>query len=134
MATKDLTYYMGLLYTYTLIPDLEDGGFVIKVNELPGCMSQGDTSEEAMTRIREAMEVWIESRIEGGRPVPEPGKDEGDEAYSGKFNVRLPRQLHKALATTAEREGVSLNLLVATMLAGAVGVSNSRKGKKTARG
>lgn len=131
MVSKDLAYYMALLYTYTLIPDLEDGGFVIKVNELPGCMSQGDTSEEAMTRIREAMEVWIESRLEGGRPVPEPGVDE---AYSGKFNVRLPRQLHKALATTAEREGVSLNLLVATMLAGAVVASNDPKGKKAVRG
>jgi antitoxin HicB len=65
---------MAQPYTFTLIPDPDEPGYAIKVNELPGCISQGATAEEAMMRIREAMEVWIESRLEEGRPVPEPGE------------------------------------------------------------
>ena len=118
MTTKsDVAYYMALPYSYTLIPDPDEGGFAIKVNELPGCISQGDTADEAMTRIREAMECWIESAIQHGDPIPEPG----GEGFSGKFLTRVPKRVHKALSEAAEREGVSLNLFVATALAAAVG-------------
>lgn len=123
---KDLAYFMGLPYTYTLIPDLEDGGYVIRVNELQGCISQGDTAEEATTRVRDAMECWIESAIEAGRPVPEPGAADELSAYSGRFNVRVPRHVHRDLAQAAEKEGVSLNLYVATALAEAVSRSEVR--------
>lgn len=119
-TAKDLAYYMGLRYTFSLMPDPEAGGFAIKVNELPGCLSQGDTAEEALVRIREAMAGWIEVALEQGIPVPEPG-EEPDDAYSGRFNVRVPKGLHRALAESAAREGVSLNLYIATALASAVG-------------
>lgn len=115
-AKKDLAYYMSLPYTYTLIPDPGEGGFVIKVNELPGCVSQGDTGEEATRRIREAMECWIEGQLEDGYAIPEPSDE-----FSGKFNVRVPKSVHKALSHAASRDGVSLNLFVATALAKAVG-------------
>jgi antitoxin HicB len=115
---KDLAYYMAQPYTFTLIPDSDEPGYAIKVNELPGCISQGTTSGEALTRIREAMEVWIESAIEDGQEVPEPGDTH---AYSGKFLVRLPKSIHRAIALAAEREGVSLNLFAASALARAAG-------------
>lgn len=116
IAEKDLAYYLGLPYTFTLIPDKEEGGFVIKVNELPGCVSQGDSAEEAATRIKEAMEAWIEAALRHADPIPEPTDD-----FSGKFNVRVPKSVHKAVSEAAAREGVSLNLFVATTLAKAVG-------------
>lgn len=119
-AKKDLAYYMALPYTYTLVPDPNEGGFAVKVNELPGCISQGDTADEAMTRIREAQELWIEGALGDGIPVPEPGVDE---QYSGKFLARVPKSVHAALARQAEQEDVSLNLLVASILARAVGAS-----------
>lgn len=127
--TKDLAYYMGLPYTYILLPDHEAGGYVIEVKGLPGCISQGDTADEATTRIREAMEVWIESHLEDGRPIPEPNQDEAADAYSGKFVVRVPKSLHRALAEAAEREGVSLNLLATTALAKEVGQTAPARAK-----
>ncbi len=48
-----------------------DGGFVVTVPVLPGCISQGDTREEAMTNIREALEVYVEDCKAAGDPIPQ---------------------------------------------------------------
>ncbi len=58
--------------SYAIIVDREaDGGFVVSVPALPGCVSQGDTREEALHNIREAMELYIEDCRASGDPVPE---------------------------------------------------------------
>ena len=49
----------------------EDGYYVAEVPSLPGCISQGKTREEALINIKEAMELYIESLINDGEPVPE---------------------------------------------------------------
>ena len=52
---------------YTVILEQEpDGGCVAVVPSLPGCVSQGDTREEAMANIREAIDLYIEDCIEAG--------------------------------------------------------------------
>lgn len=53
-----------------LIPD-ETGGFVVEVPSLPGCYSQGETIEEALANIREAIELHIEVLRDNGEDVPE---------------------------------------------------------------
>lgn len=113
---KTIEYYMSLPYTRELIKEPE-GGWFIRIKELPGCMSQGDTVEDAMTMIEDAMLGWLDVSLEDGDEIPEPKLDED---YSGKFVVRLPRSLHRQLAETAEREGVSLNQFVNVALARAV--------------
>ena len=56
---------------YTVILEQEpDGGYVVHAPVLPGCVSQGDTRDEALANIREAMELYIEDCIEAGDPVP----------------------------------------------------------------
>ncbi len=56
---------------YTVILEQEpDGGYVVHTPALPGCVSQGDTREQALANIREAMELYIEDCIEAGDPVP----------------------------------------------------------------
>ena len=62
---------------YTVILEQEpDGGYVASVPVLPGCVSQGDTREEAVANIREAMELYIEDCLDAGDPVPtETGKE-----------------------------------------------------------
>jgi antitoxin HicB len=117
---KNIEYYMNLPYTRELIKEPE-GGWFIRIKELPGCMSQGDTVEEAMNMIEDAMLGWLDVSLEDGDSIPEPAPDE---EYSGKFVVRLPRSLHRQLAETAEREGVSLNQFVNVSLARAVERTN----------
>jgi predicted RNase H-like HicB family nuclease len=58
--------------SYTVILEREaDGGFVVSVPALPGCVSQGDSRQEALLNIREAIELYIEDCREAGDPIPE---------------------------------------------------------------
>ncbi|MBI3278321.1 MAG: type II toxin-antitoxin system HicB family antitoxin [Acidobacteria bacterium] len=50
----------------------EDGSFVVEVPELPGCMADGASYEEAVENARQAINEWIETAHAIGRPVPEP--------------------------------------------------------------
>ena len=50
----------------------EDEAFVAEVPELPGCMAHGDTQEEALANIKEAMRLWLDTAREFGDPIPEP--------------------------------------------------------------
>jgi predicted RNase H-like HicB family nuclease len=62
---------------YTVILEREsDGGYVVSVPALPGCVSQGDSRAEALSNIREAIELYIEDCRAAGDPVPtEAGKE-----------------------------------------------------------
>lgn len=114
---KTLEYYLALPYTIELVPD-PDGGWFVAVKELPGCMSQGDTKEEALDMIQDAMTGWLQVALEDGIEIPEPRTlDE----YSGRFVVRVPRSLHRELVNRAEQEGASLNQYVNVLLAHAIG-------------
>ena len=49
----------------------EDGnGYFADCPSLPGCHSQGDTWEETLTNIKEAIELWLEDALEHGDPIP----------------------------------------------------------------
>ena len=58
-------------YTILLHPDVEQGGYWVTVPALPGCVSQGDTLEEAIANAREAIRLHIAGMIEDGESVPE---------------------------------------------------------------
>jgi len=62
---------------YTVVLQREnDGGYVATVPALPGCVSQGDTREEALKNIEEAMELYLEDVKAGGEPIPtEDGRE-----------------------------------------------------------
>jgi len=57
-------------YKIVLEPDPEDGGFAVHCPALAGCYAQGDTREEAIANIREAIEVYLESLKKDNLPVP----------------------------------------------------------------
>ena len=121
MNTKDknLAYYLGLPYTIEVFRDNDEDspGWVAQVQELPGCMTQGDTFEELGEMIEDAMKSWIEIALEDGSPIPEPRFLED---YSGKFVTRVPKSLHRDLVNAAKRDGVSLNTFVCVALGKAV--------------
>ena len=105
---KDLNYYMSLPYSkiVTLYNDESGKYYVSKVMELEGCTSTGETEREALEGLNEAMECYLETKLEFGDPIPEPVQ-EGD--YSGKFLVRIPKSLHRRLSLESQKEGISLN-------------------------
>ena len=50
----------------------EDQAFIVEVPELPGCMADGQSVEEAVRNAERVITEWIETAIEDGRPVPDP--------------------------------------------------------------
>lgn len=96
----------------------DGGGFLIEVPDLPGCIADGETIEEALTEIESAIESWIKTAKSFGDPIPNPSTAMN---YSGQWRIRVPKHLHAALALQAKEEGVSLNMLAATLLAEGIG-------------
>ncbi len=77
-------------FTCHFIPDEELRGFTVEIPALPGCHTEGDTFEEAKTNVKEAIELYCETLIERGLPVPE------DEDISFlKTKVEVPLSLTK---------------------------------------
>ena len=59
-------------YEVILYWSTEDKTFIAEVPELPGCMAHGSTHEEALTNVKEAVQLWIDTAKEFSRPIPEP--------------------------------------------------------------
>lgn len=109
MATENYAVFVKPL------TEAEGGGYVATVPDLPGCMSDGETMEEAVTNLTDAVAAWIATAMELGRPIPKPGEGRSE------FRQRLPRTLHAQLTELARLEGVSLNTLIISLLAESVG-------------
>lgn len=119
MEEKSLDHYLSLPYSITLVPSPE-GGFAVKINELTGCISQGETVEDAYRMIEDAKREWLAAALEMGIEIPEPTAD--PEEFSGRFIARLPKSLHKTLVKKAREEGVSLNQYVVYQLSKGIGM------------
>lgn len=115
---RNLDYYVKLPYGINLRQD-DEGDWIARIEELNGCIAHGSTPTEAIQRIEEVKDVWLRDAFEGGNEIPEPQL--GEALPSGKWVQRVPRTLHKRLTDLAKREGVSLNQLVTSVLAEAVG-------------
>ena len=109
---KNLKYYLQLPYTARLKKN-SDGTYFAEIEELPGCMTEGDSEKEALEMFVDPKKAWLQVALERKITIPEPNTDE----YSGKFNIRLPKYLHRQLAYKAKQENVSLNTLITTSLA-----------------
>jgi antitoxin HicB len=109
-------------YRFSVRPLSEDegGGWLVEYPDLPGCMSDGGSVEEAIANAEDAKRCWIAAVKEASRPIPPPSAEPA-ESYSGKWQLRAPKSLHRRLAERARREGVSLNTLAVTLLAEGLG-------------
>lgn len=107
-------------HTVRPLSEEEGGGYLVEFPDLPGCMSDGETIEDAIANSEDAKRCWIATMKEAGRPIPPPSAEPA-EGYSGKWQLRAPKSLHRRLAERAKREGVSLNTLAVTLLAEGLG-------------
>lgn len=103
---KTLNEYLDLPYRIEVVPDTAEGGYVASYPELPGCITCGNTAEEAIANAIDAKREWLAAAIEDGIKIPLP---DAEENYSGQFKLRLPKSLHKQLAEEAKRDGISMN-------------------------
>ncbi len=109
------------LYQFTVRPLSKDegGGFLVEYPDIPGCMSDGETVEEAITNGREALRDCLDVFAESGRKIPKPSVE------AAQWRQRLPRSLYAKLTKQAEKEGVSINSLVTAIIAEAIGAKRT---------
>lgn len=116
---KRLEKYMSLNYRMELIEDPHEGGYIISYPDLLGCLSCGETIEEAIENGKDAKQEWLTAAIEDGINIPEPVIIDD---YSGQFRLRMPKTLHKYLADKAREEGISMNQYCIYLLSQNVGL------------
>ena len=95
----------------------EDKAYVVNVPELQGCMTHGETVDEALKNANEAIEAYIESLEARGIPIPTPLSEK---KFSGKIPLRVDPTLHRNLMTKAKIAKMSLNKFIEIKLKKAV--------------
>ncbi len=63
---------MSIKYQLIIYWSDDDQSFIVEIPELPGCMADGETYEQAVSNAQQAIAEWIETAKELGRPIPEP--------------------------------------------------------------
>lgn len=91
----------------------EGGGYLAEFPDLPGCMADGETPEEALRESQDALKSYLASIRSHGDRLPAPGE--------AAWRQRAPQSLHRRLQAEAKREGVSFNTLVISILAEGLG-------------
>jgi len=106
---KTIDYYMSLPYKMEIVPDTEEGGYVARFPDLPGCLTCAETIERLVINAEDAKRTWLTAAIEDKTTIPEPSSEPELSEYSGQFKLRMPKSLHRSLAVNAKKEGISMN-------------------------
>lgn len=101
-------------YTYRVTWSQEDGEHVGLCAEFPSLSWLAPTPEKALAGIRRVVDGVVADMQASGEPIPDAL---AEKQYSGRFMVRVPSMVHRALATEAAEQGVSINRLVSAKLA-----------------
>lgn len=101
-----LNEYMELSYRMEIVPDVEEGGYVVTFPDLPGCITCGETLESAVSNASDAKKAWLEAALAEGIEIAKPDMLND---YSGQFKLRIPKSLHRQLSEHSKREGISMN-------------------------
>ncbi len=123
-------------YPIAIEPGTDSTAFGVVVPDLPGCFSAGDTLDEAMTEVEEAIAAWVDSALDQGQPIPPPSSLETirrDKQYAGwifgivaldpaalddtteRVNITLPRRVLKRLDVQARAAGESRSGYIAKL-------------------
>ncbi|MEO8395647.1 MAG: toxin-antitoxin system HicB family antitoxin [Chloroflexota bacterium] len=100
-------------YTYRVTWSEEDQEHVGLCAEFPSLSWLEETPEKALQGIRNLVKESIADMRKNHEAAPEPI---ATKAFSGKFMVRIPPQIHRTLAIQAAESGISLNRLVSSKL------------------
>jgi antitoxin HicB len=108
---------MTLDYPFTMHPLAEDegGGYLIEFPDLPGCMSDGATPEEAIRNGADAVRCWIDAMREAGRPIPAPSR-----APVGLRTINIDEHVYRVLVAEGERQGLNTESIANAALLDAV--------------
>jgi len=103
---KELEYYMHMNYKIEIIKDEIEGGYILSIPDLKGCITCAEDLEKGIEILEDAKKQWLITALESEYEIPEPNRSEN---YSGQFKLRLPKSLHKELTEKSKQEGISMN-------------------------
>jgi predicted HicB family RNase H-like nuclease len=96
-------------YEYKVFWSEEDNAYIGLVSEFCSLSAHGETAELALREIKFVVDAAIEWLQEESKQAPQPFSTR---KYSGKLNIRIPRELHKELVSESAQQGISLNQLI----------------------
>jgi len=110
---KGLNYYMNLPYSFKIEWSDVDTCYIATVEEIPECQSNGNTPDEALYMIKDALKSHISCCLHFGDSIPEPVKIVD---YKGKIHFRTTPQKHYMLDKQAKISGESINTIINTAI------------------
>jgi predicted RNase H-like HicB family nuclease len=122
MASDRVLFSQSLKYPVQITPVAEEdgGGYMAIIPQLGSWtfVGDGETPEEALASLNAIKAELFEEMLERGLPIPEPEPEpeEDAEASSTRFDLRIPRELHRQLVYQAVANGISLDVYVTNLL------------------
>lgn len=107
---EKLSHYLDFNYTIKLDKIIDESGqyWLAEHPDLPGCKTHGNTKEDALNLLEDAKKTWIYSKLHANEAIPTPNSEPFEEC-SGKFLLRLPKELHYKIIKSAEANNTSIN-------------------------
>jgi len=109
MAKKNLEYYLNLPYTYIIEWSDVDGCFLGSIVELEHNMTCGQTREEVLANLKEALVSYVTTSLDNNMEIPEPFKIND---FKGSITYRTSKERHYKLAKQAKLYGKSINAFI----------------------
>ena len=109
MIKKNLEYYLNLPYTYVIEWSDIDDCFLGSIIELEHNMTYGQTPEEVLSNLKEALGSYVTTSIKNNMEIPEPLKVKD---FKGNITYRTSRERHYRLAKQAKLYGKSINAFI----------------------
>ena len=106
---KDLNYYLSLPYSYSIEWSETNNCFLGSIVELEKNMTCGETPEEVMTNLKDALIAYIDTSLANNLEIPEPVKLSD---FKGNMTYRTSRERHYAIAKTAQSLNMSINAFI----------------------
>ena len=109
MTKKKLNYYLNLPYTYVIEWSSADGCFLGSIVELERNMTCGQTREEVLANLKDALASYVATSLNNNMEIPEPLKIED---FKGSITYRTSKERHYKLAKQAKLYGKSINAFI----------------------
>jgi len=109
MTKKKLNYYLNLPYTYIIEWSDADKCFLGSIIELERNMTCGQTREEVLANLKEALTSYVTTSLDNNIVIPEPLKADN---FKGNITYRTSKERHYKLAKQAKFYGKSINAFI----------------------
>ncbi|MCD8286843.1 MAG: type II toxin-antitoxin system HicB family antitoxin [Clostridia bacterium] len=103
---SSLEEYLSLHYPVQITEDPDEGCFIVSCPDLPGCLTSGETLDEAITNAIAARCRWLAAAYSQGIPIREPGTAQPDVAC---LTLSISRSLHRLLSKRARTAGMTIS-------------------------